>query len=77
MFKKKFISGFNYNKSTKTCSPCLEECKKIEKRINSRKITEIKNKEVPHTLKVFNYWIFLFGIHSNIICCGYYISSWL
>ena len=54
MLKKKFISDFNYNNSSKTCSPCLNECKKIEKRVNSRKLSKIKDKEVPHILKVFN-----------------------
>jgi len=54
MEKKKFISDFNYNKSSKACSPCFQECKKIKKRINDRKLSEIKNKEVPHILKLFN-----------------------
>jgi len=31
------------------------ECKKIDKRINERKISEIKTKEVPHILKVFDF----------------------
>ncbi len=55
MLKKKFISDFNYNNSSKTCSPCLKECKKIEKRVNNRKLYKIKEKEFPHILKVFNF----------------------
>ena len=53
--KKKFISEVDLNKSSSACSPCLQECKKIDERINKRKITEIKTKEVPHILKVFNF----------------------
>ena len=53
--KTKFISDIDYNKSSKPCSPCAAECKKIDKRINKRKISEVKAKEVPHILKVFNF----------------------
>ena len=52
---RKFMSDIDLNKSSKTCSPCLEECEKINKRINKRKIEEIESKEVPHLLKVFNF----------------------
>jgi|TARA_Y100001970_G_scaffold189350_1_gene230189 hypothetical protein len=55
MEEKKFISDFNYNKSAKACPTCSEECKKIEKRINKRNLSEIDNKEVPHILKLFNF----------------------
>ena len=53
--KKKFISDIDYNKSSKACSPCSLECEKINKRINDRKLSEIKAKELPHILKVFNF----------------------
>jgi len=53
--KKKFMSSVDLNKSSGTCSPCNLECKKINKRINDRKLSEIKTKEVPHILKVFNF----------------------
>ena len=53
--KKKFMSNIDFNKSSKACSPCLLECKKINKRINNRKLSEIKSKEFPHILKVFNF----------------------
>ncbi len=53
--EKKFISDIDLNKSSKACYPCAEECKKINKRINQRKLSEIKTKEVPHILKVFNF----------------------
>ena len=52
---KKFMSNIDYNKSSKPCSPCAAEVKKIDKRINKRKLSEIRTKEVPHILKVFNF----------------------
>jgi hypothetical protein len=52
--KKKFMSDVNLNKSAKPCNPCAEECKKINKRINKRKFSEINTKDFPHILKVFN-----------------------
>ena len=53
--EKKFISDIDLNKSSKACLPCKLECEKINKRINQRKISQIKTKEVPHILKVFNF----------------------
>ena len=53
--KKKFISKVDLNKSSKACSPCSLECKKINKRINDRKISEIDTKELPQLLKVFDF----------------------
>jgi len=54
MREKKFISDIDYNKSSKACSPCNLECKKIDKRVNNRKLSELSAKEVPHILKVFD-----------------------
>ena len=53
--KKKFISNIDLNNSSKACSPCRLECEKINKKINDRKLSKIKTKEVPHILKVFNF----------------------
>ena len=53
--KKKFISNIDYNKSSEGCPACSAECKKINRRINNRKLSEIKSKEFPHILKVFNF----------------------
>ncbi len=33
---------------------CNLECKKIDKRVNNRKLSELSAKEVPHILKVFD-----------------------
>ena len=53
--EKKFISEVDLNKSSSACSPCLQECEKINERINKRKLEEIDSKEVPHLLKVFDF----------------------
>ena len=49
------MSDVDYNKSAKACPACSEECEKINKRINGRKLSEIKSKDIPHILKVFNF----------------------
>ena len=53
--EKKFISDIDLNKSSEACSPCSLECEKINKRVNNRKLSEIKAEEVPHILKVFDF----------------------
>ena len=52
---KKFMSEIDLNKSSSACSPCNQECEKINERINKRKPEEIDSKEVPHLLKVFDF----------------------
>ncbi len=49
------MSDIDYNKSSKACPACSKECKKINSRVNNRKLSEISTKEVPHILKVFNF----------------------
>jgi|TARA_A100000164_G_scaffold264910_1_gene236825 hypothetical protein len=53
--EEKFMSEIDLNKSSSACSPCSQECEKINKRLNKRKIEEIDSKEVPHLLKVFDF----------------------
>ena len=50
---KKNLFKIDYNKSYKTCDPCVLECEKINLKINNRKLTELKNGEVSHILKIF------------------------
>ena len=52
--KKKFMSDIDLNKSASACPTCAEECEKINKRVNNRKLSQIEKKEIPHLLKVFN-----------------------
>jgi hypothetical protein len=36
-----------------TCEPCSSECEKIKKKINNRKLSDIKNEEIDHLISVF------------------------
>ena len=51
---KKNSLNFDYNKSSKRCDPCFSECKKIEKKINNRKLSEIKSNETDQFANVFD-----------------------
>ena len=45
---KQNLFDINYNKSSKVCDPCALECKKINKKVNNRKLSDIKDEEVAH-----------------------------
>ena len=59
---KKNLFNIDLNKSSevygsqslKACNPCAEECEKINKKINNRKLSDIKDEEVAHILSPFN-----------------------
>jgi hypothetical protein len=59
---KKNLFDINLNKSSdvsgsqslKACDPCAAECKKIDRKINGRKLSDIKDEEVAHILSPFN-----------------------
>ena len=53
--KKEFIYEIDYNNSSKACSPCAEECKKIKEKINNRNLSEIDTNEITQFLKVFDF----------------------
>ena len=36
-----------------TCEPFLSECEKIKKKINNRKLSEIKNNDIDRVINVF------------------------
>ena len=37
-----------------TCEPCVTECEKIKRKINNRKLSDIKSEEAAHILSLFN-----------------------
>ena len=45
---KKNLFDIDYNNSSKACKLCASECKKINNKINNRKLSEIKNEEVTY-----------------------------
>ena len=59
---KKNLFNIDENKSSdvygsqtlKACDPCAAECEKINRRINNRKLSNIKDDEVAHILSPFN-----------------------
>jgi hypothetical protein len=59
---KKNLSNIDLDKSSdvygsqslKACDPCAAECKKINRKINNRKLLDIKDEEVAHILFPFN-----------------------
>ena len=59
---KKNLFNINLNKSSdvygsqslKACDPCAAECEKINKKINNRKLSDIKDEEVADILSPFN-----------------------
>ena len=53
---KKIKSLFNvdYNKSAKSCNPCMNACKKVNNKINGRKLSKVSNSEMKELLKVFS-----------------------
>ena len=42
------------SQSEKACDPCAAECEKINRKINNRKLSDIKDEEVAHILSLFN-----------------------
>ena len=42
------------SQTQKSCDPCAAECEKISKKINNRKLSDIKDDEVAHILSPFN-----------------------
>ena len=42
------------SQTLKACDPCAAECEKINRKINNRKLSDIKDEEVAHILNVFD-----------------------
>ena len=42
------LKGYNLNKSSAGCAPCLNEALKIDKRIGQRSLNEIKIEEIKN-----------------------------
>ena len=54
LLKKKIKSLFNINlnKSASSCNPCIDACKKVNRKINGRKLSNVSNKEMDEILKI-------------------------
>ena len=55
LLRKKIKSLFNvdYNKSAEPCNPCMNVCKKVNNKINGRKLSNVSNNEMKKLIKVF------------------------
>jgi hypothetical protein len=60
---KKNLFNFDKNNSSNangslvgqiTCEPCATECEKIKRKINNRKLSDIKSEEAAHIFSPFN-----------------------
>jgi len=60
---EKNLFNFNKNNSSNasgsqvgqiTCKPCVNECKKIEIKINNGKLMDIKHQEIDRLISVFS-----------------------
>ena len=51
--KIKSLFNVNYNKSAKSCNPCMNACKKVDKKINGRELSKVSNKEMKKLINFF------------------------
>ena len=51
---KKNLFDVDYNKSAKSCNPCMDACKKVNKKINGRELSDVSNNEMKELIKVFS-----------------------
>jgi hypothetical protein len=52
--KIKSLFDVDYNKSTKSCNPCMNVCKKVNNKINGRELSTVSNNEMKKLIKVFS-----------------------
>ena len=50
--KIKSLFDVDYNKSTKSCNPCMNVCKKVNNKINGRELSKVSNNEIKELIKV-------------------------
>ena len=56
LLEKKIKSLFDvdYNKSTKSCNPCMNMCKKVNNKIKGKELSKVNNNEMKKLIKVFS-----------------------
>jgi Fe-S-cluster-containing dehydrogenase component len=52
--KIKVLFTVSYNKSASSCNPCMDACKKVNKKINGRDLSNVSNNEMKKLIKVFS-----------------------
>ena len=49
--KIKNLFNVNYNKSASSCYPCMNACKKVNKKIKGRKLSKVSKREMAEILR--------------------------
>ena len=49
--KLKILFNVDCNKSAKSCNPCMDACKKVNNKINGRRLSAVSNKEMKKLIK--------------------------
>ena len=52
--KIKSLFDVNYNKSTKSCNPCMNVCKQVNNKINGKELSTVSKNEMKKLIKVFS-----------------------
>ena len=52
--KIKSLFDVDYNKSTKSCNPCMNVCKQVNNKINGKELSTVSNNEMKELIKVFS-----------------------
>jgi Fe-S-cluster-containing dehydrogenase component len=73
--EKKIRSLFNvnYNKSASSCNPCMDACKKVNNKINGRKLSIVSNNEMKKTYKSIS--LFLISSFARMCLLSIPLSS--
>ena len=50
----KNLFNVDYNKSAKSCNPCMKACKKTNIKINGRKLSKVNKIEMKKILNIFS-----------------------
>ena len=52
--KIKSLFDVDYNNSARSCIPCMDVCKKVNKKINGRELSTVSNNKMKELIKVFS-----------------------
>ena len=52
--KIKSLFDVDYNKSTKSCNPCMNVCKQVNNKINGKELSTVSKNEMKKLIKVFS-----------------------
>jgi len=53
LLKNKNLLNVDPNKYAYSCDPCLDDCKRVNEKINGRKLSDVNGKEIKEFLIFF------------------------